>query len=168
MYIMAKSNNASFVMPISKSLPILIISNIKEKKQTDIDINMSDTILEVFSNKYINEKVKLILDDPIFIDKVETSIKSIIKDNKVELMDIPTFVFLIMEAYNSLPKAKLTKKEISEFISCVYNYLVEKYNFIPNEEKNKYESLVASSIKLVLMTPQLKIQKNNKFHCLIC
>ena len=168
MYIMAKSNNASFVMPISKSLPILIISNIKEKKQTDIDINMSDTILEVFSNKYINEKVKLILDDPIFIDKVETSIKSIIKDNKVELMDIPTFVFLIMEAYNSLPKAKLTKKEIPEFISCVYNYLVEKYNFIPNEEKNKYESLVASSIKLVLMTPQLKIQKNNKFHCLIC
>jgi hypothetical protein len=129
---------------------------------------LTHMVKEVFSNKYINEKVKLILDDPIFIDKVETSIKSIIKDNKVEQTDIPKFVFLIMEAYNSLPKAKLTKKEIPEFISCVYNYLVEKYNFIPNEEKNKYESLVASSIKLVLMTPQLKIPKNNKFHCLIC
>ena len=78
MYIMTKSSNASFVMPISKSLPILIISNIKEKKETNIDINTSDTILEVFSNKYINEKVKLILDDPIFIDKVETYVKSII------------------------------------------------------------------------------------------
>ena len=147
---MSKSNNVSFVMPISKSLPILIISNIKEKKETNKDM------------------VKLILDNPIFIDKIETSVKSIIKDNKVEQTDIPEFVFLIMEAYNSLPKAKLTKEEIPEFISCVYNYLVDKYNLISNEEKNKYETLVASSIKLVLMTPQLKITTNHKFHCLIC
>ena len=147
---MSKSNNVSFVMPISKSLPILIISNIKEKKETNKDM------------------VKLILDNPIFIDKIETSVKSIIKDNKVEQTDIPEFVFLIMEAYNSLPKAKLSKEEIPEFISCIYNYLVEKYNLIPNEEKNKYETLVASSIKLVLMTPQLKISINHKFHCLLC
>ena len=141
---MSKSNNVSFVMPISKSLPILIISNIKEKKETNKDM------------------VKLILDNPIFIDKIETSVKSIIKDNKVEQTDIPEFVFLIMEAYNSLPKAKLTKEEIPQFISCVYNY------FIPEEERAKHESLIASSIKLVLMTPQLKIQTNHKFHCLIC
>lgn len=146
---MSKYNNASFVMPISKSLPILIISNIK-KKETN------------------NDMVKLILDDPIFIDKVETSIKSIIKDNKVEQINIPEFVFLIMEAYNSLSKAILTKKEIPEFISYVYNYLVDKYNLIPNKERYKYESLVTSSIKLVLMTPQLKISTNHKFHCLIC
>jgi hypothetical protein len=146
---MSKYNNASFVMPISKSLPILIISNIKNKETN-------------------NDMVKLILDDPIFIDKIETSVKSIIKDNKVEQTDIPEFVFLIMEAYNSLPKAKLTKKEIPEFISCVYNYLVDKYNLIPNEEKNKYENLVVSSIKLVLMTHQLKFSTNHKFHCLIC
>ena len=146
---MSKYNNASFVMPISKSLPILIISNIKNKETN-------------------NDMVKLILDDPIFIDKIETSVKSIIKDNKVEQTDIPKFVFLIMEAYNSLPKAKLTKKEIPEFISCVYNYLVDKYNLIPNEEKNKYENLVVSSIKLVLMTHQLKFSTNHKFHCLIC
>ena len=38
MYIMTKSSNASFVMPISKSLPILIISIIKEKKETNFDI----------------------------------------------------------------------------------------------------------------------------------
>lgn len=106
--------------------------------------------------------VKLILDDPIFITKVENSIKSIVKDNKVEQSDIPEFVFLIMEAYNSLPKAKLTKEEIPEFISYVYNY------FIPEEERPKYETLVASSIKLVLMTPQLKITSNRKFRCLIC
>ena len=152
-------------MPISKSLPILILSNIKEKKEkkeTNTDIKLSDTILEVFSNNYVNKMVKLILDDPIFITKVENSIKSIVKDNKVEQSDIPEFVFLIMEAYNSLPKAKLTKEEIPEFISCVYNY------FIPEEERAKHESLIASSIKLVLMTPQLKIQTNHKFHCLIC
>ena len=146
---MSKYNNASFVMPISKSLPILIISNIKNKETN-------------------NDMVKLILDDPIFIDKIETSVKSIIKDNKVEQTDIPEFVFLIMEAYNSLSKAILTKKEIPEFISYVYNYLVDKYNLIPNEEKNKYENLVVSSIKLVLMTHQLKFSTNHKFHCLIC
>lgn len=159
---MSKSNNVSFVMPISKSLPILILSNIKEKKEINTDINTLDTILEVFSNKYENEMVKLILDDPIFITKVENSIKSIVKDNKVEQSDIPEFVFLIMEAYNSLPKAKLTKEEIPEFISYVYNY------FIPEEERTKHETLVSSSIKLVLMTPQLKITTNRAFRCLIC
>jgi hypothetical protein len=170
---MTKSNNTSFVMPISKALPILILSNIKGEKETNkdisnIDIKLSDTILEVFSNNYVNEMVKLILDDPIFITKVENSIKSIVKDNKVNQSDIPEFVFLIMEAYNSLPKAKLTKEEIPEFISCVYNYLVEKYNLIPKEERSKYESLIVSSIKLVLMNPQLENLSNCKFHCLIC
>ena len=170
---MTKSNNTSFVMPISKSLPILILSNIKGEKETNkdisnIDIKLSDTILEVFSNNYVNEMVKLILDDPIFITKVENSIKSIVKDNKVDQSDIPEFVFLIMEAYNSLPKAKLTKEEIPEFISCVYNYLVEKYNLIPKEERSKYENLIVSSIKLVLMNPQLENLSNCKFHCLIC
>ena len=170
---MSKYNNAPFVMPISKSLPILILSNIKEKKETNKDISntnikLSDTILEVFSNNYVNEMVKLILDDPIFITKVENSIKSIVKDNKVDQFDIPEFVFLIMEAYNSLPKAKLTKEDIPEFISCVYNYLVDKYNLIPEEERSKYESLIVSSIKLVLMNPQLKITTNRKFYCLIC
>ena len=162
---MSKSNNVSFVMPISKSLPILILSNIKEKKEKkeiNTDINTSDTILEVFSNKYENEMIKLIIDDPIFITKVENSIKSIVKDNKVEQSDIPEFVFLIMEAYNSLPKAKLTKEEIPEFIYCVYNY------FIPEEERSKHKSLIVSSIKLVLMNPQLKIISNRKFRCLIC
>ena len=162
---MSKSNNVSFVMPISKSLPILILSNIKEKKEKkeiNTDINTSDTILEVFSNKYENEMIKLIIDDPIFITKVENSIKSIVKDNKVEQSDIPEFVFLIMEAYNSLPKAKLTKEEIPEFIYCVYNY------FIPEEERSKHKSLIVSSIKLVLMNPQLKIITNRKFRCLIC
>ena len=162
---MSKSNNVSFVMPISKSLPILILSNIKEKKEKkeiNTDINTSDTILEVFSNKYENEMIKLIIDDPIFITKVENSIKSIVKDNKVEQSDIPEFVFLIMEAYNSLPKAKLTKEEIPQFISCVYNY------FIPEEERSKHKSLIVSSIKLVLMTPQLKITTNRAFRCLIC
>ena len=170
---MSKYNNASFVMPISKSLPILILSNIKEKKETNKDISntnikLSDTILEVFSNNYVNEMVKLILDDPIFITKVENSIKSIVKDNKVDQSDIPEFVFLIMEAYNSLPKAKLTKEEIPEFISCVYNYLVDKYNLIPEEERSKYESLIVSSIKLVLMNPQLENLSKWKCYCLIC
>ena len=170
---MSKYNNASFVMPISKSLPILILSNIKEKKETNKDISntnikLSDTILEVFSNNYVNEMVKLILDDPIFITKVENSIKSIVKDNKVDQSDIPEFVFLIMEAYNSLPKAKLTKEEIPEFVSCVYNYLVDKYNLIPEEERSKYESLIVSSIKLVLMNPQLENLSKWKCYCLIC
>ena len=73
-----------------------------------------------------------------------------------------------MEAYNSLPKAKLTKEEIPEFISCVYNYLVDKYNLIPEEERSKYESLIVSSIKLVLMNPQLENLSKWKCYCLIC
>jgi hypothetical protein len=106
----------------------------------------------------INDKmIRLIVDDSDFIDKVEKSIKNILDDGKVDELDIPEFIFLIMETYNSLPEAKLTKKEIPEFISCIFNYLVEKYNLIPLEEQRfKYEKMLVSSIKLVLMVPQFK------------
>ena len=107
----------------------------------------------------INDKmIRLIVDDSAFIDKVEKSIKNILDDGKVDELDIPEFIFLIMETYNSLPEAILEKEEISEFISCIFNYLVEKYNLIPLEEEQrfKYEKMLVSSIKLVLMVPKFK------------
>ena len=105
----------------------------------------------------INDKmIRLIVDDSAFIDKVEKSIKNILDDGKVDELDIPEFIFLIMETYNSLPEARLSKEEMPVFISCIFNYLVEKYNLIPLEQRDKYEKMVVSSIKLVLMMPQFK------------
>ena len=109
--------------------------------------------------------IKLIVDDPEFIAKVESSVRNILKDGKVDETDIPEFVFLIMEAYNSLPKARLTKEELPEFVSCVYNYLVEKYNLIPKDQRAKYETIVTSSVKLVLMVPQFKSFTSWKCPC---
>ena len=87
---------------------------------------------------------------------LEKCIKNILNDGRVDESDIPEFIFLIMEAYNSLPEARLSKEEMPVFISCIFNYLVEKYNLIPLEQRDKYEKMVVSSIKLVLMMPQFK------------
>ena len=113
-------------------------------------------VSEVFNNKNLHTMIALILDDPLFIDKVGQSIKNILNDGRVDESDIPEFIFLIMEAYNSLPEARLSKEEMPVFISCIFNYLVEKYNLIPLEQRDKYEKMVVSSIKLVLMMPQFK------------
>ena len=75
---------------------------------------------------------------------------------KVEFIPSSIIVSDLLEAPNP------AKEEIPQFISFVYNY------FIPEEERAKHESLIASSIKLVLMTPQLKITTNRAFRCLIC
>jgi hypothetical protein len=128
-------------------------------------VKIMGTVSEVFKDKHLSGMIKLIVDDPVFIAKVESSVKNILKDGKVDQTDIPEFVFLIMEAYNTLPKARLTKDELPEFVSCVFNYLVDKYNLIPKDERTKYEVLVASSVKLVLMAPQLQIPSNWKCPC---
>lgn len=132
---------------------------------SETGVKIMGTVSEVFKDKHLSGMVKLIVDDPVFIAKVESSVKNILKDGKVDETDIPEFIFLIIEAYNTLPKARLTKEEIPEFVSCVYNYLVEKYNLIPKDERGKYESLVASSVKLLLMTPQLQLPANWKCPC---
>ena len=131
----------------------------------EIGVKIMGTVSEVFKDKHLSDMIKLIVDDPVFIAKVESSVKNILKDGKVDQTDIPEFVFLIMEAYNTLPKARLTKDELPEFVSCVFNYLVDKYNLIPKDERTKYEVLVASSVKLVLMAPQLQIPSNWKCPC---
>jgi len=127
-----------------------------KEKVGETGFKIMDTVSEVLKDKNLSGMVKLIVDDPVFIAKVESSVKNILKDGKVDQSDIPEFVFLIMEAYNTLPKARLSREELPEFVSCVFNYLVDKYNLIPKNERTKYEVLVASSVKLVLMTPQLR------------
>jgi hypothetical protein len=165
------------VSTVVKEATTSVVSDIKEKLESNEDVKKAKeavsnagvkimgTVSEVFSDKHLSGMVKLIVDDPVFIAKVEASVKTILKDGKVDESDVPEFIFLIMEAYNSLPKAKLTKEELPEFVSCVYNYLVEKYNLIPKDQRAKYETLVASSVKLVLMAPQLQIPSSWKCPC---
>ena len=78
----------------------------------------------LFKDKNLSDMVKLIVDDPVFIAKVESSVKNILKDGKVDQTDIPEFVFLIMEAYNTLPKARLTKDELPPHVHIYDTYPV--------------------------------------------
>ena len=106
-------------------------------------------------NENINKILLLLLDDPEFVNKIETSIKNILADNKVDYTDIPEFVFLIMDAYNSIGKVKLTEEEIPEFVKCVFNYIVDKYKLLTQDNRKKYETMILSSVKLALMVPKL-------------
>lgn len=111
--------------------------------------------LEPVINENINKILLLLLDDPEFVNKIETSIKNILADNKVDYTDIPEFVFLIMDAYNSIGKVKLTEEEIPEFVKCVFNYIVDKYKLLTQDNRKKYEIMILSSVKLALMVPKL-------------
>ena len=99
-------------------------------------IKIMVNISNVFNNK--NETIKLIVDNPIFIDKVEQSIKNILNDGRIDESDINNFIFLIMEAYNSLPGEILPKEDVQEFIMYIFYYLVEKWNLISLEQRHKY------------------------------
>jgi len=99
-------------------------------------IKIMVNISNVFNNK--NETIKLIVDNPIFIDKVEQSIKNILNDGRIDESDINNFIFLIKEAYNSLPGEILPKEDVQEFIMYIFYYLVEKWNLISLEQRHKY------------------------------
>ena len=78
--------------------------------------------------------------------------------------DIPEFVFIITELYN-LTGLKVEYDQLPNVITEVVEYLLEKYNLVPEEEVEQFTRMINMAIKLVIMKPKIKksILKNLLF-----
>lgn len=101
--------------------------------------------------------------------RVDVSIKSILKDGKIDKQEIPQLVFLLSELMlnDTKTKTKLTPELLTEKMNEMYAYVMSHYNLYPADELDKiaYKQLFDISVKLLVYNP--KLMKKAK-SCLSC
>lgn len=143
-----------------------------QSKPTQVElesVNPAKVVVQVSSNPkpnpiippVVTQALELLIKDPNFIKNLETSVKNILKDGKVDQLDIPEFIFLITDAYNSMHQVRLEYRDLPILIKLIYNHMVEKLNLIPVENRADFERLVDSALKLVMMQPAISRQVNS-------
>jgi hypothetical protein len=112
-------------------------------------------------NPVISKIVAELTNDPKFLARVDESVKKMLADGKLDSTDIPEIVYLIMDAYNTLGSVRVSKEDLGSFVKLIFQFLVEKYKLLPIDKLPEYESMLMSSVKLVLLTPQVDAAVKN-------
>jgi hypothetical protein len=103
--------------------------------------------------------------------RIDTTMKTILSDGKIDSKDIPTVVMLILELISTPGLAKMTEKELKDTIGEMYKYIMTHYNLFPgdSEEQAAFKSMFEASVKLALFQPSvLKVKEAIKSRWLAC
>jgi len=117
------------------------------------------------SNPLLGKIVTDLTNDPKFLSNVDESVKKILADGKLSLSDVPEIVLLIMNAYHTVGTIKVTREDLGDFVKLVFEFVVKKYDLLPADKMSEYESVLISSVKLLLLTPQVKENFLKMFKC---
>ena len=93
--------------------------------------------------------------DVKFLKRIDESVKTIMKDGKIDQNDIPELVILITELSGT---KKMTSEDLAKAITELFDYIMDHYKLFPENETEKanFKKLFDMSVKLVLFTPNLK------------
>lgn len=138
-------------------------NNINNTNNTNNTVKLIAITSDQVIPQVVYQALQLLVTDPQFINDLETSVKNIMKDNKVDQYDIPEIVFLITNICNQRNKLKLSSDDLPLLIKLIYNYVVEKLNLIPNDRRADFERLLESTLKLVMMQPVVSKTVNSCF-----
>jgi hypothetical protein len=130
----------------------------EEVKQVvkDVSVNVDSTLaVRTLQNPIVEKIVAELTNDPKFLSRVEESVKKMLHDGKLDSSDVPELVFLIMDTYNTMGNARVSKELLGEFVKQVFKFIVEKYKLLPQDKMAEYEHMLVSSVKLVLLTPSV-------------
>ena len=88
--------------------------------------------------------------------RIDASLKTILKDGKIDKHDIPRLVFLLSDIMLTQTKIKLTPELLTDKINEMYAYVMSHYNLYPEDEMDKiaYKQLFDISVKLMVYNPK--------------
>jgi hypothetical protein len=90
-----------------------------------------------------------------FLKRVDASVKTIMRDGKIDQNDIPELVMLITDLSGT---KKMTSDQLAKAINELFDYIMDHYKLFPegDSEKANFKKLFDMSVKLILFTPNLK------------
>ena len=105
-----------------------------------------------------------------FITTINTSVKAMMSDGKIDKHDIPRMVLLITTLISSSGQSNvvITTEQLEESINCLFDYIMTHYNLFPDDEtqKNDFKAMFDMCVKLALFQPTVTKRVNKIFACL--
>jgi len=103
-----------------------------------------------------------------FLQKIDTTVKAIMKDGKIDQFDIPELMLLITDLIASSEESKVTIEELKNSIQSLYEYIMSHYKLFPDDEhqKESFKRLFDVCLKLIIFQPKVKTLCKKVFPCL--
>ena len=103
-----------------------------------------------------------------FIDKINTSVKAIMADGKIDKNDIPTLVLLVTDLITTPNSTPVTTEQLAASIDSLYTYIMTHYNLLPADEAQQaeFKTLFDICVKLALFQPNINKKCKSVFGCL--
>lgn len=114
----------------------------------------------------IQNLAEIIVKDPKFINEVKTSLELILKDNKIDMNDIPQMLILVVNSYNKLKKFTVSINELPELLNQIVHLIIDKYDLVDEQSRTQFDKILQSSINLVLLMPNVRKGCLSCFPCL--
>ena len=103
-----------------------------------------------------------------FLQQIDTTVKSIMKDGKIDQFDIPEIMLLITELITTSEKKKFTIEQLENSIDTLYEYIMTHYKLFPEDpaQKESFDRLFKMCIKLIIFQPKVTQSCKKIFPCL--
>ena len=90
-----------------------------------------------------------------FITTIDTAVKAIMADGKIDKNDIPRIMLLITELITA--KGNVTTEQLAESINSLFNYIMTHYRLFPEDEAQKaeFKQMFDVCVKLALFQPTI-------------
>jgi hypothetical protein len=103
-----------------------------------------------------------------FLQKIDTTVKNIMKDGKIDQFDIPEIMLLITDLITTSEQNKITMEQLENSINALYQYIMTHYNLFPEDsaQKESFERLFNMCVKLIIFQPKVTQSCKKIFPCL--
>lgn len=115
-----------------------------------------------------NSIIKKLIDDTVFLDIFERKIKEILSDGTITTGDIPNIMLLLLYTTNNLKAFNLTYDELTVSLDETIIYLLNKFNLIPESEKQEFYIMIHSCVQLIMIQPKVKNCIISIWHKITC
>jgi hypothetical protein len=109
---------------------------------------------DLLEDQTINDIVNQILENKEFVDECVDKIKTeVLKDNKIDINDIPNLICIVSLILNNRPKIKINNKTMKEVIKLLIIRLLIQVKYVKLEEAMPIlpdqEKLIDMSLELL-------------------
>ena len=103
-----------------------------------------------------------------FLQQIDTTVKSIMKDGKIDQFDIPEIMLLITDLITTSEKKKVTIEQLENSIDTLYDYIMTHYKLLPEDpaQKESFQRVFNMCVKLIIFQPKVNKSCKSVFSCL--
>ncbi|VVU95261.1 hypothetical protein CPAV1605_986 [seawater metagenome] len=113
----------------------------------------------------IKEIADIMLADEDFKNNILEALEKVTADGKIDQMDIPVVVGVVVENYNKFQDFKVSKDQIGDVLGYLCSELLQENKLIPEDQVDNIERLISNAIFLVLTNPIVEAIEDKCVSC---